>query len=439
MVLALACGDDDDSVTTADFTVRIENIGPANTALSTGVFNTPVGASEPGALTENGDEYSFTITAPPGARLNFATMFVPSNDYFIAPPANGIELFLEPTGQPLNGDITNQLDIWDAGTEADQPLGDGDTQANPGNSPGQAANDIGPADPNNQVRPAVAANLPAVADIVQVTVTASQANAGVVTEFTVRIISRTDETTLTLPGGGTRNVILTPGVWVVQAPNQSDPFFTNGQPDRGLGLEALAEDGVPSTLNTTLMPNIGPTVPLSPGAFAVFSGTNPQSQVGESASPGLEDVAEDGAAAVLASEFAAAMNVMTSNSFGAGPIGPGGSVEFSFTASPGDALTFATMYIESNDAYLSPGAPGIPLFTGDTPTNGDVTAQIQLYDAGTEVNEEPGFGPNQPLRSGADVGTDEEATVRAISSVNDGFTYQSVMQTVRVTITSTSS
>ena len=37
--------------------------------------------------------------------------------------------------------------------------------------------------------------------------------------------------------------VLAPGAWVAQ--RGGTPFFTDGQPDRGAGLEALAEDGNP--------------------------------------------------------------------------------------------------------------------------------------------------------------------------------------------------
>ena len=57
------------------------------------------------------------------------------------------------------------------------------------------------------------------------------------------------------------------------------------------------------------------------------------------------------------------------------------------------------MYVQSNDLFLSPGDTGIALFADDgLPISGDITAQIGLWDAGTEVNEEPGVGANQAPR-----------------------------------------
>jgi len=42
-----------------------------------------------------------------------------------------------------------------------------------------------------------------------------------------------------------------------------------------------------------------------------------------------------------------------------------------------------------------PAGSGIELFKNGTPISGDITSQIILRDAGTEVNQEPGIGPDQ--------------------------------------------
>ena len=177
--------------------------------------------------------------------------------------------------------------------------------------------------------------------------------------------------------------VLAPGAWVAQRGGM--PFFTDGQPDRGAGLEALAEDGTPAELAANLLTNSG-----------IFN-----TPVGAD-SPG--------------------------------PLTPDNAYEFSFVARPGDRLSFATMYVQSNDLFLAPGETGIALFTDDQPISGDITAQIDLWDAGTEVNEEPGVGENQaPRQAGANTGADEGGVVRL---VDDGFTYPAVADIVRITITS---
>ena len=91
-----------------------------------GVFNTPVGAMTAGPI-RPGDSYEFTVTAAPGMKLFMTEMFGQSNDWFYAPGANGIALF-DGKGAPVSGDITNQLYLWDAGTEKDEEIGIGPNQ-----------------------------------------------------------------------------------------------------------------------------------------------------------------------------------------------------------------------------------------------------------------------------------------------------------------------
>ncbi len=116
-----------------------------------------------------------------------------------------------------------------------------------------------------------------------------------------------------------------------------------------------------------------------------------------------------------------------------GPIGDGGSYAFSFTAEPGDRLSLATMYVQSNDLFYAPGEDGIALFDGDDPISGDVTGSLMLFDAGTEVNEAPGVGANQaPRQAAPDTGPAENGVV---AEVNDGFDYAPVADVIRVTVT----
>ena len=107
---------------------------------------------------------------------------------------------------------------------------------------------------------------------------------------------------------------------------------------------------------------------------------------------------------------------------------------FTFEAGPGTFLSFATMFVKSNDLFYAPSGEGIELFSGGVALSGDITSLISLYDAGTEVNEEPGTGPNQPLNGGGGVGTAENGTVRDIADVMDGFTYPAVSDNLLVSI-----
>ncbi len=428
------------------FDVVIENVGAAFPLLKSGVVAHPEGplgpAIEPGAFVE------FSFTAPAntlpgsGMRLNFATMFVQSNDLFYAFAPEGLALY-GADGQAVTGDVTAQLHLYDAGTEVNQEPGVGNTQ-----KPAQEATDmnVGPAE-NGVVmliadggQDGAGFSYPSKSDVIRVTLMHDGT-----TRFTVRVECVSTATTLQTSEGG-KPVPLSPPVWAVHT--EGFMLYETGQP-ASAGIELIAEDGfpggvfmgldLPGVLADELAAMTGVTVPLSPGVFAVHDNSLGLFAVGQAASAGLEDIAEDGATDVLAAALAAEGGVRASGVFGPPPIGPGGRFTFSFDASPGDRLSFATMFVQSNDLFYALPADGLPLFdAGGMPVGGDVTAQVALYDAGTEVDEEPGVGPNQVIRqAAANTGAAENGTVVRIGDggTSDGFTYPPTAQVLRVTIT----
>ena len=214
--------------------------------------------------------------------------------------------------------------------------------------------------------------------------------------FTVRIENVSTPDTLQT-SEGPKPVPLSPGVYAVHAEGAM-PIFSAGQPDRGEGLEDIAEDGFPMNLAMSLQNQEGLS---SSGVF--------NTPVGKSEP---------------------------------GPLMPGDAYEFTVEAEPGESLSFATMWVQSNDLFLSPSDAGISLFdSSGTPMSSvsDVTSQVMLWDAGTEVNEEPGVGPNTKPKQGmdaVDVGVKENSPVQPIGQINDGYSYPPVEAVVRVTITS---
>lgn len=90
-----------------------------------GIFNMPIGAQSPAPILPGG-AYEFSFTATEGMKLNFIAMYGQSNDLFYA-PEKAIDLFVK--GEAINGDITDKLMLWDAGTEVNQAPGIGDEQA----------------------------------------------------------------------------------------------------------------------------------------------------------------------------------------------------------------------------------------------------------------------------------------------------------------------
>lgn len=423
--------DDDDSmapVATQDFEVRIENVSQAFAFPDFGVFNTPVGEAGPGPAFPGG-QYQFTFRGLPGHRLSFATMFVQSNDFFYAPDEGGIELY--DGNQPRTGIITQEIQLWDGGTEIDQEPGLGDAQA-----PRQAGPDAGAADPDNRVRLAADAfnNLPAVDEVLEVRLEYLGD-----AEFRLTIENVSTGATIPTSDGGSTATPLAPGVYVVHTDDA--PLFTIGAADRGEGLEAIAEDGDPSGLAAVLDARTGLTSPLAPGVFLTHTddGILFESGVADFGD-GLEALAEDGDPSGLAAALGGMSSVFASGAFntpegagGPGPLFPGSAYTFMVSASPGQRLSLATMLVQSNDLFFAPDESGIALFNGDAPRSGDVTSEFLLWDAGTEVNQAPGFGADQaPRQAGPDTGPEENGVVRVVDNPER---YPEVGAVIRVTIT----
>ncbi|MEQ9426670.1 MAG: spondin domain-containing protein [Cyclobacteriaceae bacterium] len=423
-VFIFASCDDDDSgpdAVTNSFTVTISNVQTPKDLFQSGVFNTPIGDSSPGPATP-GKSYEFSFQAGVGHRLSFATMYVQSNDLFFAPEAEGIALY-DANGAPITGDITSMISLWDAGTEVNEEPGTGANQA-----PRQSGADTG-TDEGGTVELIENVNdgftYPSVSDAIAVTI----ANDG--TMFTVTIEN--------ISGGSIVPSPLAPGGFAIHA--SGSPLFVEGDADFGNGLEAVAEDGDATALGMSLSGETGLITPFAPGAYAVHSTGMPLFISGQAdLGTGLEAVAEDGNPATLASSLSSEGIVSASGAFNTpmgasapAPIFPGESYQFTFEATSGDFLSLATMFIQSNDLFYAFGDSGLALFDANgNPVTGDVTASLSLWDGGTEVNEFPGAGPNQaPRQAGANTGTDETNNVQL---VNDSFTYPSLSSTISVTI-----
>jgi len=207
----------------------------------------------------------------------------------------------------------------------------------------------------------------------------------------------------------------------------------------------------------------GGAVWVTPGAYAVHTGANPIYELDEPASIGLEALAEAGTpngfegGDGLVGEIDASMGVHDSGAYtpddtiadpndptgevpGAPPIAPGGAFEFEVTVAPGQRLSFASMFVPSNDVFISTDEEGIALWPEDgDPVDGDITGTVALFDAGTEPNtESPGTGPDQaPAQGAPDQGSDEDGVVRRLSDVDDGHEYPAAEDVVQVTVTPT--
>ncbi|UBF24312.1 spondin domain-containing protein [Kovacikia minuta CCNUW1] len=207
------------------------------------------------------------------------------------------------------------------------------------------------------------------------------------TRFKVRIENISTKDEFTASNGTKWTLDFSPGVWLISSNNA--PLFTPGQKDRGQGIEAIAEDGNPTNL-----------------AKALHSQKSVQSS-------GIFNTA------VGATK--------------AGGIRPGQAFEFTVTASPGQKLSLVTMFGQSNDWFYAPKS-GIALFDANgKPVQGNVTAQMGLWNAGTEVDEEPGIGATQgPRQKAPNSGINENGVVQV---VQDQAAYAQTTRLMRITIT----
>ena len=206
------------------------------------------------------------------------------------------------------------------------------------------------------------------------------------TKFTVRVENITKPDAFTASTGVKWSLAFSPGTAVVHT--DKAPIFTAGKKDRGQGLEAQAEDGDPSMLAKSLQGGMGIK------SVAVFN-----TPVGASAP---------------------------------GPITPGAAYEVAISAMPGDRLSLTLMMGQSNDWFYAPAESGIELFKNGKAISGDITSQMILWNAGTEVDQEAGIGPDQgPRQKGPNTGKAENGVVQ---KVQDGKAYSHATSVMRVTV-----
>jgi hypothetical protein len=212
---------------------------------------------------------------------------------------------------------------------------------------------------------------------------------GAATTFRVRVENISAADTLRTSQGNVPAAVA-PVLWLVHSAKA--PIFTPGTRDRGIGLEALAEDGNPALLGK--------------------------------------------AAVSMSGVFKSGVVTTPAGATAPGPILPGQAFDFTVTAMPGMKLTLAMMFGQSNDLFYAP-ASGVALFDGSGQAiTGDITSSFALWDAGTEVNQEPGVGADQaPRQKAPNTGTSERAPVRLVAESGDGFTYPAVAAVLKVSIT----
>ncbi|MGH8247245.1 MAG: spondin domain-containing protein, partial [Gammaproteobacteria bacterium] len=163
-----------------------------------------------------------------------------------------------------------------------------------------------------------------------------------------------------------------------------------------------------ATDKTLRLPDGGTTgAPIAPGAYAIVEdGAMLFDRDKPAGTAGLQSLSEDGDAEALIASLKVMKGIREVGMFVPGQ-------PFDVTAKPGERLVFASMFVQSNDLFFAPDPKGIDLFdTAKMPRSGEVAGDVMLWDAGTEVNEAPGAGPNQaPRQTAANTGPDENGVV----------------------------
>lgn len=417
-----------------EFKLRIENIAPW-TLLKVGSQSNIVGTMEYRKALP-GEAYEIRFTAGPGHNLTFATSLIESNDWFFAPDAAGIPLYVN--GQPIAGDLTSSVRLWDAGTEENQELGVGDATC--GNQPSR---DYGAPDPDSRVRLVTETSVggspvPAVSSMIRVTIGPGNTS----DSFVLRIENVSNDSTLQT-SQGTRAITISPVAWAIS--RHPNAFF---DPDKGVrpnGLSSLAEAGNSDAVSESLRFDRGVATALGRGVFLVHRDPGPLFHIeNPDLGLGLEALAEDGNEMPLLSNLD--NGDREANQLGAfdtpvdateaGAAAPGQAFEVTFTARPGDKLAIASSFVASNDWFFGSPPEGIPLFLGDIPRWEDVTPDVRLYDAGTETDEELDVGLDTGSQQ-AEPNTGKMDGNMTVREVTPDRYMTPVNQHIRVTLTPT--
>lgn len=410
-----SCKKNDDNSSSGQSTITVENVLQSKPLVESGMFK---GTGSP-ALILPGQSVSIHFSAAKGEALTFATMYGWSNDLFFAPENPGIAVY-DASGNPIQGDVSAQIKLWDNGTRVNQ-------------APGAAVTHPGTAN---------SANITEVAGV------DAQGNSYLPASQLVKAMLAYDGNsyftlTLTNISGGTANETpLSPGVWAVSyivGGNllNAAPLYTKGQPTAN-GLTSIAEMGDNSALNTYLSGQTGIFTPLSPVLVVVYNGIdNPIYKSGEyDRGEGLKLLAQKGSADTLAAALRAKPGVKAVYILPAPTTTvllpqingqAGGKVSQTLTVASGDRLAIATMYGFSNDWFFASTGNGV-----DATQKGDISSGIGLYNDGTAIDQFPGAGITQFNLAGTPLA--ENIPIAPVPNPNAFTTLPAITNIIKVTV-----
>lgn len=361
-------------------------------------------------LTTTGAYYEVNFKATKGTYLSFANMFAQSNDWFFGTSSRGIKLWNGDT--PRTGDVSDEVKVWDAGSEQDEAFLT-DFPNTIYTAPNQTAPNTGPADSNNLVRNTGRNILNYLSANLSYDATTKY--------FTLKIV-KADRSALHNPG------FITPGILVVHT--QDNALFEANAPLKANGLEGLAEDGSPMAIYQWFNAQGSTGAPLrlssswsvlSPAVAYVHTGDQSPlftKDAPAKAASGLKELAEDGNPEIAYTYLNSLDNVTAYKSDGGA--GPGEEITFEIQAKAGYRLNFATMFVSTNDWFISNNQQGIELFDQDGNVKSEfVVYKNYLYDSGTELDQTVGLGNGQPMNGNQTVGLDANTNVRRVTQLED--------------------
>lgn len=128
--------------------------------------------------------------------------------------------------------------------------------------------------------------------------------------------------------------------------------------------------------------------PFTPALVGTHKGNDGLFTVGKAASPGLQEIAENGNLDPMLNRISSdpdfADHAVAFGNTGVPPIVPGETVTFAIEAAPPfNFLSWASMLICTNDGFTGVDTLKLPNNVGQS-----VTVSTQGYDAGTEINTE---------------------------------------------------
>ncbi|PZP41882.1 MAG: hypothetical protein DI598_17710 [Pseudopedobacter saltans] len=406
----------DSTQPTTTHTISIENVLESRPLVESGTFKHDGAAP----VVMPGESVSFQFSAGKGQSVTFATMYGWSNDLFFAPANPGITLF-DTNGNPVEGDVSSSIKLWDNGTRINQ-------------IPGSAVQHPGVAVSSSQ-------------NVMEVNGTDAQGNTYAAASSLMKVTLKYNgdsKFTLTInntSGNTTNPTPFSPGVWAVSynvggsllSPN---PIYKSGNPTAN-GLTNLAEMGDNSLIGQYIASQTGIFTPLSPVLVVVYKGIdNPIYTAGQiDAGHGLKNLAQTGDASGIAAYLKTVSGVKnvyvlpaaTSTVLLPMVNGQSGSmVSQQLDIEKGDKIAIATMWGLSNDWFFASKT----VIDGNTP--GDYSTSIGLFDDGTAVSQLPGAGYAQAALGGSPIV--ESQNITEVPSNNPFVSLPTIDKFIKVTL-----